>query len=99
MKIVGRVSVLEAETVGILEALKWLDELPEQVTTVESDSMPSVQEVNKVAGARLGCGAAAWEMRRLLGKLRRPPEARLVADFAEKGFFEWNLTILRVQVH
>ncbi|KAL8155756.1 hypothetical protein AgCh_000967 [Apium graveolens] len=53
---------------------------------------------NLAPGARLGCGAAAWELRRPPGELRRPPEVRLVAYFAEKGFSEWNLTILRVQI-
>lgn len=39
--------VLEAETVGILEAFLWTEELPANVIRVESDSMLSVNAINK----------------------------------------------------
>lgn len=47
MKIEGHVSVLEAESVGVLEALLWSKEFPDKHVDVESDSMLTVCAVNK----------------------------------------------------
>lgn len=47
MKFSGCILVIEAELVGILEALLWTLELPNQRDIVESDSLLSVEAVNK----------------------------------------------------
>lgn len=67
MKLAGSVSVLEAETAGILEALNWLDELPEQVSTVESDPMLSVDAVNRMHQNRMELGDIIEHCRSILG--------------------------------
>lgn len=47
MKFAGSISVLEAEMVGILEALKWLQDFPEHNILEESNSMLSVAAINR----------------------------------------------------
>lgn len=42
----GQISILEAELVGILEALKWSAEFQEQKISIQSDSLLSVQVIN-----------------------------------------------------
>lgn len=47
MKIEDQVSVLEAESVGVLEALLWSKEFPDRHVDIESDSMLTVCAVKK----------------------------------------------------
>lgn len=47
MRFVGCVQVVEAEMVGILKALLWLEDLPFTDIAIESDSLLSVSAVNK----------------------------------------------------
>ena len=67
MKIAGSVSVLEAETVGILEALQWLEKIPGQVSVVESDSLMSVNAVNKQNQNRMELGNIVEQCRSIMG--------------------------------
>ena len=46
LRFAGKVEVLEAELVGILEALRWTSEIKGQTIVVESDSLLSVQAIN-----------------------------------------------------
>ncbi|XP_074347507.1 uncharacterized protein LOC141686368 [Apium graveolens] len=56
MKFAGQVSVLEAKMVGILEALIWFSDLPDQSIIVESDSMLSIQAITKAEHNQLEIG-------------------------------------------
>lgn len=56
MKFAGQVSVMEAEMVGILEALLWINVLPDKPITVESDSLLNVQAINKMEHNQLEVG-------------------------------------------
>lgn len=46
-KVAGAVKVVEAETTAILEGLIWLEELPIGPVIIESDSLLSVNAINK----------------------------------------------------
>lgn len=56
MKFAGQVSVMEAEMMGIREALLWINDLPEKPFTVESDSLQSVQAINRMEHNQLEVG-------------------------------------------
>ena len=47
MRFPGHVSVLVAEIIGVLEALQWTQELPAHEVIVESDSLQSVNAINR----------------------------------------------------
>lgn len=48
MRFAGKVQVMEAEMIGIAEALSWLDFLPQAKYVIESDSQQSVAAINGV---------------------------------------------------
>lgn len=47
MKFAGRVEVLEAELVAVLEAIKWTSSIQGHIIYVESDSLLSVQTIKE----------------------------------------------------
>lgn len=47
MRIGGQVSVLEAEVIGVLEAVKWMEESGKQHVIVETDSLLVVQALQQ----------------------------------------------------
>lgn len=57
MKFAGRVEVMEAELVGIFEALKWCSAFGGHTICVESDSLLSVQAIKGGVQNRLEVGA------------------------------------------
>lgn len=66
MRFVGSISVLEAETVGILEALMWVQNMPTRRLTIESDSILSVNAINKAACNYLELGDLLKQCRSIL---------------------------------
>lgn len=47
MRFTSRTSVLEAEEVGIMEALPWTDDFPAHAIVVESDPLQGINAINK----------------------------------------------------
>lgn len=47
MRLAGNISVYEAEAVGILEALSWIDDRQDGHVVIESDSLLSVRALQK----------------------------------------------------
>lgn len=66
MRFAGRVAVLEAELVGILEALLWSEELAVRNVKVESDSMLGVKAINKPGTNYLELGDLVRQCRSIL---------------------------------
>ena len=71
MKCAGSVSVLEAEAMGIREALSWLTTLPRMKLSIESDSLTSVNAVSKEMVYRNEVGHIFQECCVLLKALNR----------------------------
>lgn len=47
LRLAGTVSVLEAEAIGVQEALSWIREMPTQQVTIETDSLLLVNAIQK----------------------------------------------------
>lgn len=58
----GQVSVFEAESSGVLEAIRWVHEMGIQNVTIECDSMLTVQAVNKRTTNALHVGNVLQEI-------------------------------------
>lgn len=69
MNFVGRVEVLEAELIGIYEALKWCSNCSDSRISVESDSLLSVQAIKGAVQNRLEAGTVIDQCRGLLYNL------------------------------
>lgn len=68
MRLPGKVTVLEAELVGVLEALLWSAAFQEQTAVIESDSLLSVQAINKDKQNQLEIGDLVAQCRSILIK-------------------------------
>lgn len=79
MRFAGHVSILEAELVGILEALKWVQELAYQEVIIESDSMLSVAAINKNVQNLLELGNLINQCHAIIGG-----RVGIVVDFVKK---------------
>lgn len=66
MKFNGRVQVLEAELVGILEAIRWSAEFQRHTITIESDSLCSVQAIKGRDQNQLEAGLLVDQCRDML---------------------------------
>lgn len=66
LKVEGKVSVLEAESVGVLEALLWSVTFPNIPITIESDSLLTVSAVKKDAEHYLELGQIFRQCREIL---------------------------------
>lgn len=66
MRFAGEISVLEAEMVGILEALRWVQEWPGRHIVIESDSILSVNAIQKAACNYLELGDLIRQCRVIL---------------------------------
>ena len=62
----GRVQALEAELVGILEAIRWSAEFQENTICIESDSLCSVQAIKGQDHNQLEAGLLIDQCRYLL---------------------------------
>lgn len=69
-KVAGKVSVVEAEARGLLEALRWANSLGFHGVDVESDSKNSVHAINNTVENYLEVGAIFQECRSLLSDRR-----------------------------
>ncbi|KAL8094027.1 hypothetical protein AgCh_035785 [Apium graveolens] len=69
MKIAGNISVMEAESVGVWEALSWIDRLGMQNIQVETDSMKTVADIQSAETNFLEVGniteACKWWLREM----------------------------------
>ncbi|XP_074359593.1 uncharacterized protein LOC141699337 [Apium graveolens] len=66
MRFAGRVQALEAELVGILEAIKWSAEFQGNTICIESDSLCSVQAIKGQDQNQLETGLLIDQCRELL---------------------------------
>lgn len=64
MRFSGEVSVLEAEVIGINEALSWLKDRTHAPICMESDSLTAVRAINKGTQYQLELGHILEECRR-----------------------------------
>lgn len=62
----GQISVFEAETNDVLEAIRWAQELEIQKVIIESDSMLTVQAINQGTTNHLDVGNVLQESRMML---------------------------------
>ncbi|XP_074327369.1 uncharacterized protein LOC141665289 [Apium graveolens] len=69
----GEVSVVEAETIGVREALSWIKELrmQDEEITVESDSHITVNAIQKICTNYLEVGEIVEECKQILSSLNR----------------------------
>ena len=72
-KYCGEVSVVEAEIIGVREALSWIKELSmqDEEITVESDSQITVNAIKKGGTNYLEVGEIMEECKQILGSLTR----------------------------
>ena len=56
----------EAESVGVLEALSWTKDLPNQPIVIESDSLLCVNAINRVAQNLLELGSIIEQCQHIL---------------------------------
>ena len=68
MKIGGKVSVLEADTVGVLEALSWSKEFSNNPVIIETDSMLTVSAVKRNTMHYLELGSIFQQCRGILAE-------------------------------
>ena len=66
MKFAGKIDVLEAELMGILEALKWISALSGYKITIESDSLLSVKAIQGNIQNQLEAGMLVDQCRDIL---------------------------------
>lgn len=66
LRFAGKVGVLEAELIGIMEALKWTSEFHDQAFCVESDSILGVQAINETSQNHLEAGVDIEQCRSII---------------------------------